>query len=186
MVKGEHGLCSRDETILTFDIGNADMKMVCVRIPTQDQTEIPGKIFSPPLVPADRGKLPVVIYFHGGRVLSGSSFTEDATCFRLALKCHVLVISIIYRHTPEWTAPTQMKDAWDARNWVASNIQFYSGDINQVVVAGISSGGCLAAGIALKEARVSQTNIFNINTNQTGRFTYVKRAGIMDALAMSV
>lgn len=173
-----------DDKILSFDLGIVDMKMVCIA--TKDQTEIPGKLFSPPLVPSDGGKLPVVLYFHGGGFLSGSSFTEDATCSRLALNCHVLVVSIIYRHTPEWTAPTQMNDAWGARNWVSSNIQNYNGDINRVVVAGISSGGCLAAGIALKEAKVSQDNNLDFSANQAGRSFHDKRAGIMDALVMSI
>ena len=59
--------------------------------------------------------------------------------------------SVNYRHTPEYTYPTQAQDAWDSLNWVFDNIEMLRGNPDKVAVGGSSAGGNLSAGIALRE-----------------------------------
>jgi acetyl esterase/lipase len=50
-----------------------------------------------------------------------------------------------YRHTPEFRHPTQVNDAWDSYEWLATNAQSLGVDTNRVVVGGVSAGGSLAS-----------------------------------------
>ncbi|KAK0641011.1 Alpha/Beta hydrolase protein [Cercophora newfieldiana] len=97
--------------------------------------------------------LPAFIYFHGGGFLLGTPSTEDLPCSTWAslLGPGVLVVSVCYRHAPEYVFPAQQNDAWDAVQWVFDNAQMLGVDAARVVVGGVSSGGNLAAGVALRE-----------------------------------
>ncbi|EXJ71861.1 uncharacterized protein A1O5_04362 [Cladophialophora psammophila CBS 110553] len=63
-----------------------------------------------------------------------------------------MVISVNYRHTPEYKHPTAHNDAWDPFEWLSENISALSGDPNRVIVGGVSAGGWLATSIALRYA----------------------------------
>lgn len=102
--------------------------------------------------------LPVYLYFHGGGYLFGTSETEDAACARVADGAGILVASVGYRHTPEFTHPTQVNDALDSFTWLVDNIDTIGGDRNRVIVGGISAGACLAAVVA-QQSRTTGTGV---------------------------
>jgi hypothetical protein len=64
-----------------------------------------------PLVAAE-GKLPTLIYYHGGGFVIGNLETHDSTCRRLANKSRCQVIAIDYRLSPEHPFPAPIEDAW--------------------------------------------------------------------------
>jgi acetyl esterase/lipase len=104
--------------------------------------------------------LPVYLYFHGGGHLFGTIETEDASCSRIVASFSgpgVIVVNINYRHTPEFQHPTQINDAWDSFEWLASHISQLDGDPKQIVIGGISAGGGLAASIVLRESERVQS-----------------------------
>lgn len=124
----------RDHSILTRDSQSIIARVYTPKIPTQPPTQ-----------------LPIYLYFHGGGHLLGVTETEDAACARLAAHANIVVASINYRHTPEFTHPTQVNDAWDAFGWLARNAAgLLSADPARVIVGGISAGAGLAASVVLR------------------------------------
>ncbi|RVX68250.1 hypothetical protein B0A52_07253 [Exophiala mesophila] len=102
----------------------------------------------------------VLLYFHGGGFLSGNLSTEDGTCVQLASQGNIVVVSINYRHTPEWTYPHPFDDAWDARCQVLHQPQTLGLPSNiELYVAGISSGASLAASLTVRERMVNDVKI---------------------------
>ncbi|RFU26278.1 hypothetical protein B7463_g10048, partial [Scytalidium lignicola] len=120
-------------------------------IVTRDQQNIIARVYRS--TNNVRSLLPVYLYFHGGGHLFGAVETEDASCARIVAAFPdpgIIVISINYRHTPEFQHPTQINDSWDSFEWLSNYILVLGGDRNQVVVGGISAGGGLAASIVLR------------------------------------
>lgn len=143
-------------------IKNCAMNMKTVAIQTSDLHEIKARVYYPPTLSrciaqesGNAGKIPVLLYFHGGGFFSGTLSSEDATCIRLAYESGFTIVSVNYRHTPDWTSPTQFNDAWDARCWVLENHMKLGILTMDLYVAGTSSGACLAAGLVVKERLVS-------------------------------
>ncbi|KAL7807472.1 alpha/beta-hydrolase [Trichoderma gracile] len=126
-------------------------------IPTTDCLEIPIRVFRSTIA---KGRESALIYYHGGGFLSGSISTEDPFCISLAQDTGFVVISVGYRVTPEWKAPTQFDDAWDARKWVIQNAAELGlcHDFH-LYVSGTSAGGFLAASVTLRERELGETQI---------------------------
>ncbi|MBS0318796.1 MAG: alpha/beta hydrolase fold domain-containing protein, partial [Proteobacteria bacterium] len=78
-------------------------------IPARDGTAIPARLVAPSM-----GRLPVLLYFHGGGFTIGSIDTHDVLCRRLAELAHCAVVSVDYRLAPEHRFPIAVDDAWDA------------------------------------------------------------------------
>jgi len=113
-------------------------------------------------VPGPAGRLPVrvydpapgqpcqlIVYLHGGGWIAGSIVTADRFCRALARSTLCTVASVEYRLAPETQFPGALEDAY------AVTSAFVEGSVDlerawsQVVVAGDSAGGGLAAGVTL-------------------------------------
>ena len=92
--------------------------------------------------PADGRGLPLVVYFHGGRFISGDLDSHDPICRMLALEANCRVLAVDYRLAPEHRFPAAAEDA-------ALAVQWALGQGTPVAVAGDSAGANLAAGAAL-------------------------------------
>jgi len=92
----------------------------------------------------------VVLFFHGGGWVLGDLDTHDGLCRRLALASSAVVVSVAYRLAPEHPYPAAVDDAWDALGWVADHAGEIGGDPSLLAVAGDSSGGNVAAALALR------------------------------------
>jgi acetyl esterase len=88
------------------------------------------------------GALPLVVYFHGGRFISGDLASHDTICRLLALAAGCRVLAVDYRLAPEHRFPAAAEDAALAVGWAL-------GQGIPVAVAGDSAGANLAAGAAL-------------------------------------
>jgi len=95
------------------------------------------------------GKLPVLVYFHGGGGVVNSIETHDAICRRLANDAKCILISVNYRLAPENKYPASIEDCYAATQWAAENAEIFGGDPKRIAVGGDSTGGGLAAGVAL-------------------------------------
>lgn len=91
---------------------------------------------------------PVMVYYHGGGFALLGIQTHDNVCRRLAVMNKCVVISVDYRLAPEHTFPAAHDDAWTALLWARENAHKWGGNAKQLIVAGDSAGGNLAACMA--------------------------------------
>jgi acetyl esterase len=95
-----------------------------------------------------RRPLPTVIYFHGGgfRILSKDSHWVFGLLYA---RRGYLVVNANYRLAPDHRYPKAHEDAFSAYAWVIEHIAEYGGDPSQIILAGESAGGNLAAALAI-------------------------------------
>ncbi|OBT82479.1 hypothetical protein VE02_08159 [Pseudogymnoascus sp. 03VT05] len=119
-------------------------------VPTRDASAITARVYKLKELSLSL-PIPVYLFFHGGGYLMGSVSSDDAICSRIvaASPIPIMVVSVNYRHTPEFKHPTQHNDAWDSFEWLSRSIDDLGGDRSSVVVGGISAGGGLAASVVL-------------------------------------
>ncbi|HET7407466.1 MAG TPA: alpha/beta hydrolase fold domain-containing protein [Mycobacteriales bacterium] len=106
------------------------------------------RLFRPPTP----GAHPVVVYFHGGGWVLGDHVSDEPLCRDLCVRTGAVVVSVNYRHAPEDRFPAAADDAFAAVRWVADNAVELGGIPGQLVVAGWSAGGNVAA-VACQRAR---------------------------------
>lgn len=90
-----------------------------------------------------------VVYLHGGGFVRGSLDSHDRLCRELCVQGDLIVVSVAYRLAPENPYPAAQDDAGDAFLWVSEHADKLGIDVESIAVAGDSSGGALAAGVAL-------------------------------------
>ncbi|WP_374748768.1 alpha/beta hydrolase [Klebsiella variicola] len=94
------------------------------------------------------GKLPVLVYFHGGGFVIGSPSLSDSVCEGLSYCATCVVISVDYRLAPEYKFPVGLQDAFEALNWVYHNDVILGINSELIAVGGNSAGGNFAAVLA--------------------------------------
>jgi acetyl esterase len=90
---------------------------------------------------------PLIVYFHGGGHTIGSITAFDSVCRGLASATSAVLLNVEYRLAPEHPFPAAYEDAVSAVNWAVANARELGADARQVIVAGDSAGGNLAAAV---------------------------------------
>ncbi len=98
---------------------------------------------------ADDERLPVLVFFHGGGWTIGDLDTHDVVCREFANLAHCAVASVDYRLAPEHKFPAAVEDAIAATHWIGRMADTLGLDPARVAVGGDSSGGNLAAVVAI-------------------------------------
>ncbi|EID5081094.1 alpha/beta hydrolase [Salmonella enterica] len=96
------------------------------------------------------GKLPCIIYYHGGCFVSGGFATHDKQLRQLAFYSRCRVIAAQYRLAPEHTFPAAHNDAETGANTIWKYAQKLGIDRENITLAGDSAGGHLALVSALR------------------------------------
>jgi acetyl esterase len=113
--------------------------------PARDGHQVPVRSYRP----GTRGPWPVIVFFHGGGWVMGTTRGYDPLCGFLADAVDALVVSVDYRLAPEFVAPQGVWDCVDAVRWLGAEAGSLGGDPGRLAVCGDSAGGNLAAVLAL-------------------------------------
>jgi len=89
---------------------------------------------------------PALLWMHGGGYVMGTALQDDAVCRRFARKLGITVAAVDYRLAPEHPYPVPLEDCYSALTWLAA---LPAVDPARVAIGGVSSGGGLAAALAL-------------------------------------
>lgn len=98
------------------------------------------------LKPADRppGRLPVIVYIHGGGFTKGSK--EEGLSRNLPFaRDGYYTVSIDYRLAPEWTFPAPVEDCKAAIRYLRANARRLGIDPRRIGAWGTSAGGSLVS-----------------------------------------
>lgn len=97
--------------------------------------------------PRVAGKLPIIVYFHGGGWFFGSVAASDRSNQLLAAEAKMIVVAVDYRLAPDFPYPAAWNDAQDAYAWVARQANRLGGSPADICVGGDSAGADLSVAV---------------------------------------
>ncbi|KAL6656152.1 hypothetical protein ACP70R_006978 [Stipagrostis hirtigluma subsp. patula] len=129
-----------------------------------NSTGLAARMYLPPPAAAggkrkDLGRLPILVFFHGGAFVIESAFTPLYHDYlnAVAAKARVVAVSVEYRLAPEHRLPTAYEDSWQALNWAVRNAASGPepwlrdrGNLSRLFLAGDSAGANIAHNMAMR------------------------------------
>lgn len=111
-----------------------------------DQREIPVRVYSP----APSEELPVLIYFHGGGHMCGSTELYDPMCRKMAITGRCVVVSVEYRLSPEYPYPAGVNDCEEVVKRFHQVLKSVSYN-DDVYIGGDSAGGAICTTLTRRQ-----------------------------------
>ncbi|TMV05682.1 alpha/beta hydrolase [Ruegeria sediminis] len=103
--------------------------------------------------PREMGRLPAIVFCHGGGFVWGSIETHDGLCRRLTAKTGATVFSVGYRLAPETRFPGPVDDVLRVLEAVHGLADDEDIDPNTLALCGDSAGGAICVSVAALAAR---------------------------------
>ncbi|MDY0828503.1 alpha/beta hydrolase [Microbacterium sp. BG28] len=91
---------------------------------------------------------PCIVYIHGGGMVLGTPWDAAPDFRRWISDFGASVVTIDYRLAPEVTAPSLVEDCYAALCEISARATDWGIDPESLIIAGMSAGGGLAAGVA--------------------------------------
>src|SRR5712672_1934628 len=104
------------------------------------------------------GRLPVVLYMHGGGWVFGSASSHGRLAAELAVASHAAVAFIEYTLAPEAKYPVQIEQCYAVARWVTEQGQSHGLDPSRIAVAGDSAGGNMATVLCIMAKQRGDVN----------------------------
>jgi acetyl esterase/lipase len=98
---------------------------------------------------AAAGKLPVILYMHGGGWVLGNARTHDRLVRELAVGTGAAVVFVEYDRSPEARYPVAIEQGYATARWVQREGAAHALDPHRMAVAGDSVGGGMTAALTL-------------------------------------
>jgi acetyl esterase/lipase len=96
------------------------------------------------------GKLPTILYMHGGGWVLGNAGTHDRLVRELAVGVNAAIAFVEYDRSPEARYPVAIEQGYAVARWIAKGTGASDGlDPARLAVAGDSVGGNMAAALTL-------------------------------------
>ncbi|KAI8150432.1 Alpha/Beta hydrolase protein [Fennellomyces sp. T-0311] len=102
--------------------------------------------------------LPVMIFYHGGGWIIGSTYTHGNPVREICVNSHVAVVFVNYKLAPEAKFPEIHDESFLALQWVLENGKSINVDSSKLAVCGDSSGGNLATSVTLMAKKRGLSN----------------------------
>jgi acetyl esterase len=102
---------------------------------------------------------PLIVYIHGGGWVIGDLESHHHFCIALSDASHCTVVALDYRLAPEYPFPAGQDDCLAAIDWLAKNARDVVLCNGQLIVAGDSAGGNIAACVCLELGESSRQKI---------------------------
>ncbi|KAF1935062.1 arylacetamide deacetylase [Clathrospora elynae] len=96
------------------------------------------------------GGKPVCLYFHGGGWALGDIDSDDPFSRAISKSGSIVVVSVEYRLAPENKHPGLVNDCYKSLQWALQNWKRLNTAEGKFLTAGVSAGGQLAFGTALR------------------------------------
>lgn len=171
-LRGVLGLLPNFDSLSLATLPDVRTGLLGERLPLTDdgdvsvtQIEVPGWDGGP-AVPAllyrprgETGTLPALLHIHGGGYVVGDIWREHPAMLADCAQQRCLILSIDYRLAPETPWPGPSDDCLAALTWLHQQAEDLHIDTRRIVVRGVSAGGGLATGLALRAAQAGNLPI---------------------------
>jgi acetyl esterase len=149
------------EKVRADDRAILDLQRPPPRLFAIEDVSLPGGQLTARIYRPRRGKLPTMIYFHGGGFVIGAA-SYDRVLRELAVATDHLIVAPNVRLAPEHPFPAAVNDALAATRCVLQTAAELGAVPGRIGVCGDSSGGNLAAVVAWELARQSGPLAFQV------------------------
>lgn len=127
----------------TVDVIPAAIKDI--EVPGSDEQKISVRIVKPKGI---GGKLPVVLYVHGGGWILGNKNTHDYLIRSIANGAKAAVVFVNYTPSPEAQFPVGIEQVYDVAKYVEEEGSALGLNGSRMIIAGDSVGGNMATAVA--------------------------------------
>lgn len=123
--------------------------------------------------------LPVILYVHGGRWMTGDKHIEDTPMLNFFIDQGFVVVSTNYRLSVDGKNqhPAQIEDVADAVGWISDNIRYRSGNPRAIYLVGHGAGAHLVALLATDHSRLMDVGVRPVD---------IKGVVLLDPLALDL
>src|SRR5215470_18043036 len=134
-----------DKLAQLLDVKNVSIGAIEDREIPGPACALPVRIYTP--LVETTGRLPGLVYFHGGTGVFCSIETHDGLCRMLANESGCRVFSVGYRLAPEHKFPAAIEDSYAAAEWILAHNEELEIYPKRTAVGGDSAGATLATAV---------------------------------------